>query len=121
MTVIYKNKVLGDGACAEEFRPMNMLIIFGSSAPAELKDFCYLVDVNPIEGTIEAGDTLRIDEKDYRITSVGDEAPVTLAGLGHCTINFSGLTEPEMAGTIYVEKVPMPQIQTGTTIQIIKA
>ena len=52
---------------------------------------------------------------------MGDEAPVTLAGLGHCTINFSGLTEPEMAGTIYVEKVPMPQIQTGTTIQIIKA
>lgn len=120
MKVIYENQVKALGSCVEEFKDAGMFIIFGDNAPDELKDYCYSVSVNPINGTIAAGQILKIDNQEYKITCVGHEAPVTLAGLGHCTINLSGATEAELPGTIYVESKPMPVIKVGTKIQIIE-
>jgi len=42
-----------------------------------------------------------------------------LAGLGHCTVSFSGQTEVELQGTIYVEGT-MPDLYVGSTIQIVE-
>lgn len=120
MKIIYENKVKGMGDSVEEFKGDNMFIIFGDNAPEEIRDYCYSVDITPLNGTIAAGQTLKVGDNSYKITSVGYEAPVTLAGLGHCTINFSGLTEPELPGSIYVEEKPMPEIGIGTVIQIIE-
>ena len=118
MKVIYENKVKALGSCVNEFQDENMFIIFGDNAPEELRDYCYSVDVNPINGTIRAGQTLIVGDSSYKITAVGPEAPVTLAGLGHCTINLSGQTTVDLPGTLYVEKKPMPVITVGTVIQI---
>lgn len=120
MNVIYENQVKAAGPCVEEFKEMNMFVIFGDNAPEEIKDYCYSVSVNPINGTISAGQTLKIGDNEYTITAVGHEAPVTLAGLGHCTINFSGQTTVDLPGTIYVENKPMPTMEIGTVIQIIE-
>ena len=108
MKVIYENQVTAMGAGVEEFKDAGLFIIFGENAPEELKDYCYSVSVNPI------GDA------SYKITAVGEEAPVTLAGLGHCTINFSGATEVELPGTIYVENKEMPVVEVGTKIMIVE-
>ncbi|WP_420884695.1 PTS glucitol/sorbitol transporter subunit IIA [Absicoccus porci] len=43
-----------------------------------------------------------------------------MTGLGHCTIRFSGDTTPEMPGSMYVEKKPLPEIHVGTVIQIVR-
>lgn len=120
MKVIYENTVRALGQCVKEFQDSNMFILFGDSAPEELKDYCYSISVNPVNGTIAAGQILKIDDNEYKITAVGEEAPVTLAGLGHCTVNFSGATQVELPGTIYVESKPMPDIQVGTIIQVIE-
>lgn len=120
MKVIYENQVKELGVAVEEFRDAGMFIIFGDSAPAELKDYCYSVSVNPINGEIKAGQYLQVDDWEYQITAVGPEAPVTLAGLGHCTVNFSGATEVELPGTIYVERKSMPIIEVGTVIRIVE-
>lgn len=120
MKVIYECKIKAQGGCAEEFRETNMFVIFGDNAPPEIKDYCYWIDLAPINGVIAAGQYLRVDGQSYRITAVGGEALVTLAGLGHCTFNFNGLTEVDLPGTIYVEEKPMPVIQTGTVIQIVE-
>ena len=69
--------------------------------------------------SIAAGQTIRFDDASYTITAVGSEAPVTLAGLGHCTMNFSGQTTVELPGTIYIENKPLPEIKVGTVIQIL--
>ena len=120
MKTIYENQVKALGVAVEEFKDSGLLIIFGENAPEELRDYCYSVSVNPINGTIAAGQTLKFDDAEYKITAVGSEAPVTLAGLGHCTINFSGQTTVDLPGTIYVESKPMPTISIGTKIQIIE-
>ena len=121
MKVIYENKVKALGSCVSEFQDAGFFILFGDSAPEELRDYCYSVDVQPINGTIAAGQILKVGANEYSITAVGEEAPVTLAGLGHCTVNFSGQAEAEMLGTIYVENKPMPEVAVGTVIQIIEA
>lgn len=120
MKIIYENKVKALGCCVDEFQDAGMFIIFGDNAPEEIRDYCYSVSVNPINGTIAAGQILKIDNQVYPITCVGEEAPVTLAGLGHCTINLSGATEAELPGTLYVGPGPMPKIGVGTVIQIIE-
>ena len=120
MKVIYENKVKDMGECAEEFREEQMIVIFGDGAPDEIKDFCYCVDVNPINGTIAPGQTLKVDGQSYKITAVGEEVPVTLGGLGHCSFKFSGQTNVELLGTIYVEDKPMPEIKTGSVIRIVE-
>lgn len=120
MKVIYENQVKALGACVDEFKDADMFIIFGDNAPEELRDYCYSVSVQPINGTISAGQFLKIGSNEYQITAVGSEAPVTLAGLGHCTINFSGQTTVDLPGTIYVEHKPIPAISVGTVIQIVE-
>jgi PTS system glucitol/sorbitol-specific IIA component len=97
-----------------------MFIIFGENAPEEIRDYCYSVSVNPINGELAAGQYLVIDGQEYKITCVGYEAPITLKGLGHCTFNFSGATEAELPGTIYCEEKPMPEIGIGSVIKIIE-
>lgn len=120
MNIIYENTVKDMGECAGEFREERMIVLFGDSAPEEIKDFCYWVDVVPIRGTIAPGQTLKVDGQSYKVTAVGSEAPVTLAGLGHCSFKFSGQTDVELLGTIYVEDKPMPEMGVGTVIQIIE-
>ena len=51
MKIIYQNKVKALGNCVEEFKDANMFILFGNNAPEELRDYCYSVDVDPLEGT----------------------------------------------------------------------
>lgn len=118
MAVIYENQITALGKEVGAFE--GMLLLFGEGAPESLKDYCCSVSVNPINGTIAPGQTLKFDDKEYKITAVGEEAPHTLAGLGHCTINFSGQTEVELPGTIYVENKGMPEVIVGTVIQIVE-
>lgn len=120
MSIIYECKIKDQGSCAEEFADANIFVIFGDNAPEEIKDYCYWIDLAPIQGTIAPGQLLKVDGQSYRITAVGEEAPVTLAGLGHCTFNFSGQTEVDLPGTIYVESKPMPKLGRGTVIQIVQ-
>ena len=108
------------GDCALEFMESNMFVIFGDNAPPEIKDYCFWVDVAPVNGSIAPGQTVKIGSASYKITAVGEEAPMTLAGLGHCTFNFSGQTTVDLLGTIYLENKPMPELGVGTVIQIIE-
>ncbi len=120
MKVIYENEITAVGECVHEFDDGGMFIVFGEDAPDELKDYCYSISVNPINGTIEAGQILKIDDNEYKITAVGYEVPITLAGLGHMTIRLSGDTEPELPGTLYVEEANVPIMDVGTKILIYK-
>ncbi len=120
MKIIYENTIKDKGVSADEFLENNMFILFGDSAPDELKDFCFCVDVVPINGTIAVGQTVKIGGNSYKITAVGSEVPTTLAGLGHCTFNFSGQSEVDLLGTIYLEKKPLPEMNLGTVIQIVE-
>lgn len=120
MTVIYDNKVKGMGDAVLDFKDAGMFILFGDNAPDTLKDYCYTIDVLPIAAQIEAGQKAIIDGKEYKLTAVGDVVMKNLGNLGHVTFSFTGETEPELPGTIYLEQSEVPELKIGSTVQIVK-
>ena len=46
---VYETIVNSIGPSVEAFLDEKMLILFGDNAPAELADYCLLINVNPVE------------------------------------------------------------------------
>lgn len=115
---IYENKVVELGNRVEAFMDEGMFIIFGENAPDTLKDFCYTTKVTPVDGTLQAGQKLIIDDISYEITAVGSLAQKNLEMLGHLTIVFNEAVEAGLPGSICVEAKPVPTLMVGSEIII---
>jgi PTS system glucitol/sorbitol-specific IIA component len=113
---------LGDMALAflDPAMEMRFVILFNDNAPAELAELAILHTEAEMTEAPAPGDTMKIGEKTYKITAVGDEAIHTLATLGHCTLAFTADTEPYRPGCINLdgEIVTEADLANGTVIQI---
>ncbi len=119
--MIYETQVVQIGKGAQELLDKNgLLVLFGIEAPDILKDICFIHNRNTVNGIIEEGDILQIEDNIYKILKVGDMACQNLTDIGHCTLNFSGLTEEELlSGSIYLQG-HSPAVKVGTIIKILK-
>ncbi|HCX40485.1 PTS glucitol/sorbitol transporter subunit IIA [Lactobacillus acetotolerans] len=115
---IFETEVKEIGKDAQDFKAVNMLIFFGDEAPTDLRDSCFIIDVNDVNGKIEKGMVLRIGDTDYKITAVGNEVNTNLKNLGHIAVKFTGEEEAELPGSLYVEKKQFPDIKVGTKVTI---
>ena len=113
---------LGDMALAflDPAMEMRFVILFNDDAPAELAELSILHTKGEMTEAPAPGDTMKIGEKTYRITAVGDEAIHTLKELGHCTLAFTADTEPYRPGCINLdgEIITEADVADGTVIQI---
>lgn len=116
---IFSTNVLEVGAETPDFKSIGMAILFGNEAPDALRPSCFIIDVQPINGTLKPGMTLVIDEQTYSITAVGNEVQTNLGRLGHTAISFTGETAAKLPGSLYVEKAAYPEITVGSKIKII--
>ncbi|AQL55983.1 PTS glucitol/sorbitol transporter subunit IIA [Abyssicoccus albus] len=114
---MYKTQVKSIGKDAHVFNSEKMIILFGENAPNELVDFCYIIEINPVDEITE-NNKLIIDDKEYAITKVGNAVQKNLNDLGHITLKFDGSTHAEQAGTLYLEDTSVPTIEKGTIIKI---
>lgn len=120
----YDVTVTGLGSMALEFldpsMEMRFVILFNEDAPAELADLAILHTQGEMTEAPAPGDTMKIGEKTYKITAVGDEAIHTLKELGHCTLAFTADTEPYRPGCINLdgEIITEADLADGTVIQI---
>jgi PTS system glucitol/sorbitol-specific IIA component len=120
----YDVTVTGLGPMALEFlnpeMEMQFVILFNEDAPPELAELAILHTPGELKEAPAPGDTMRIGEKTYAITAVGDEAIETLTTLGHCTLAFKGDTEPYRPGCLMLdgEIVTAEDLVDGTSIQI---
>ena len=66
------------------------------------------------------GDTLKIGNKEFKVSAVGWEAPHTWAELGHCTLDFKGGSEAERPGCISLEgnKLSAEDLAVGGVIEL---
>ena len=115
--MIYQTTIKGMGDQVEAFVGEGIFVAFGDNAPDTLKDFCYSVEVTPVQGEIKPGSKLVIDGQEYKITMVGDVARENLNNLGHVTYSFNGSGEC-LPGSICVEKTDVPTLKVGSTISI---
>lgn len=115
----FSTKIIDIGTEAPDMIKAGFFILFGEEVPAELKDYCYIIKVNPIAGEIVPGKTLVLGQQKTIITSVGVDAAANLQNLGHVTIKFDGSTTAELPGTIYVKKINDFHLSIGDSIEII--
>ena len=79
--------IVGHGAEALEFlndSDNSFFILFNENAPEELAEISVLHTISAVYKEPAPGDTLKIGDKEFKITAVGVEAPYTLRELGHC-------------------------------------
>ncbi len=119
MKTIYENQIKSIGSLANSFLEEKMFILFGNEAPQELKDYCFNIDVLNVNGEIQAGQVLYINDEPFEITSVGDVVQRNLTTLGHITLRFDGTISPELPGTLYLENKEIPPIELGTELKIV--
>lgn len=120
MQTVYQTTINRIGSSVADFLGENMFILFGDNAPAELADYCLLINVNEIAGEIGQGDVLVFNNKEYKITAVGDAVNKNLGSLGHITLKFNGSDTPELPGTLYLEDADIQVPEAGSQIQILK-
>lgn len=116
--MIYKTTVKDVGVEASAFESEKMIILFGDNAPDELIDFCYIIEINEVNGEITEDNVLKIGDTEYKITKVGSAVNKNLNDLGHITLKFDSSNEAEQSGTLYLEDKEIDKIQEGTTIVI---
>ncbi|KLI75648.1 MULTISPECIES: PTS glucitol/sorbitol transporter subunit IIA [Lacticaseibacillus] len=116
----YETRILEVGSDARGFKDINMAILFGDEAPDALRSSCFIIQVTKILEPIQTGDVMVFGDQAYTITAVGDEVNTNLGNLGHTAVVFDGSTTPELAGSLYLEQKPYPQLDVGTVIKIIK-
>ena len=88
---MYKVKVTEIGSFVEELLNEKMVVLFGPTAPAELRDICVVHDGTPTEDNVLAeGGTISIGDQVYTIKEFGEAANENMGGLGHLTLAFDG-------------------------------
>lgn len=119
MKTCFSTHVMAVGLQVSSFQKGDFIILFGTDVPDELKAYSYIIEKQKVDA-IQPGQILRMDGIAYPITAVGSEVMDTLQTMGHCTIRFNGAKEPQMPGTIYVEKKDVPTLHVGSSIEIVE-
>jgi PTS system glucitol/sorbitol-specific IIA component len=119
MKVLFEVTASQIGELVAAFKEQKLLILFDENAPKELHDITVLHTNRKNNGEIKQNDILMIDEQAFRIHFVGDTANKTIQELGHVTLKFDGSPE-DLPGTICVEDKPIPDVQVGSRIQIVR-
>ncbi|QBS36619.1 PTS sorbitol transporter subunit IIA [Thermaerobacter sp. FW80] len=115
---VFESRVLELGPEAEELIAAGFLILFGPSAPPELRQVAVIHEPRHHRAPLEPGQHLWVGPNRYTITAVGSMANQNLQNLGHVVIKFNGRTEPELPGDVCVETWPTPAVRPGMWIRV---
>lgn len=115
---VFESRVIDLGPEASELIAAGFMILFGPSAPPELRQVAVIHELQQLTAPIEPGQHLWVGQQRYTITAVGSLANQNLQTLGHLVIKFNGRTEPELPGDVCVETCPTPTVTPGTLIRV---
>jgi PTS system glucitol/sorbitol-specific IIA component len=116
--VRYATTVTAVGEQVAEFVTQGLLIWFAEGAPEELHFFSVLHQPTITTGGVRPGDIVRIDDRELRVTAVGDVANENMVNLGHMDLKANGAGEAPLPGDICLEELPLPEVRPGTTLVI---
>jgi glucitol/sorbitol PTS system EIIA component len=114
----YATTVTAVGEQVAEFVTQGILIWFAEGAPEELHFFTVLHRPTVTTGGVRPGDLVRIDDKAFRITAVGEVANDNMVNLGHMDLKANGAAVAPLPGDICLEELPLPEPRPGTTLVI---
>jgi PTS system glucitol/sorbitol-specific IIA component len=114
----YATTVTAVGEQVAEFIGQGLLIWFAEGAPEELHFFTVLHRPTVTTGGVRPGDLVRIDDKAFRVTAVGEVANDNMVNLGHIDMKANGASEAPLPGDLCLEELPLPEPRPGTMLVI---
>ena len=114
----YATTVTAVGEQVAEFVGQGILIWFAEGAPEELHFFTVLHRPTVTTGGVRPGDLVRIDDKAFRVTAVGEVANDNMVNLGHIDMKANGASEAPLPGDLCLEELPLPEPRPGTVLVI---
>jgi glucitol/sorbitol PTS system EIIA component len=114
----YATTVTAVGEQVPEFIGQGLLIWFAEGCPEELHFFTVLHRPTVTTGGVRPGDVVRIDDRAFRVTAVGEVANENMVNLGHMDLKANGASEAPLPGDICLEELPLPEPRPGTTLVI---
>jgi glucitol/sorbitol PTS system EIIA component len=114
----YAAMVTAVGEQVPEFIGQGLLIWFAEGAPEELHFFTVLHRPTVTTGGVRPGDLVRIDDKAFRVTAVGEVANDNMVNLGHIDMKANGASEAPLPGDLCLEELPLPEPRPGTMLVI---
>ena len=114
----YATTVTAVGEQVAEFVGQGLLIWFAEGAPEELHFFTVLHRPTVTTGGVRPGDLVRIDDKAFRVTAVGEVANDNMVNLGHIDMKANGASEAPLPGDLCLEELPLPEPRPGTMLVI---
>lgn len=117
----YQSTITEIGAMVQDFVSEKMIIIFNDNAPDALRDMAVLHTIEVLDQDVAVGDRIRLGDKEYTVTAVGEEANETFKTMGHCTLMFNGFGAAQLPGHIELLGDGMPDLAVGQTIEIINS
>jgi PTS system glucitol/sorbitol-specific IIA component len=114
----YAATVSAVGEQVPEFIGQGLLIWFAEGAPEELHFFTVLHRPTVTTGGVRPGDLVRIDDKAFRVTAVGEVANDNMVNLGHIDMKANGASEAPLPGDLCLEELPLPEPRPGTMLVI---
>ena len=114
----YATTVTAVGEQVAEFVTQGLLIWFAEGCPEELHFFTVLHRPTVTTGGVRPGDLVRIDDRAFRVTAVGEVANDNMVNLGHMDLKANGDTEAPLPGDICLEQRSLTAPTPGTTLVI---
>jgi PTS system glucitol/sorbitol-specific IIA component len=114
----YAATVTAVGEQVPEYIGQGLLIWFAEGAPEELHFFTVLHRPTVMTGGVRPGDLVRIDDKAFRVTAVGEVANDNMVNLGHIDMKANGASEAPLPGDLCLEELPLPEPRPGTMLVI---
>jgi len=115
----YVTEVTAVGPLFPEFREHGLVILFGETAPDDLREF--VVQHRPVvaDSAPQPGDVLELAGEQFAVTAVGDAVHENLLRLGHVSVKADANTSPPLPGDVCVEAKPLPDLEPGSIVRIL--
>jgi Phosphotransferase system sorbitol-specific component IIA len=106
---------IGTEALAEDD---NLVLLFGPTVTEGLRPYAVVQEITePEQITLRVGRQILFGGESYQIQGVGSLAEKNLKEIGHVTLVFGEMAQPELVNAIYLSPAKMPDFAVGQVIQ----
>lgn len=115
-----KSKIIEIGSMVPAFEEERLIILFGPSATAELRDICVIHEFEDRpKDTLKVGGKVKFGDQEFTIEEIGSQANANFEELGHISIYFRNAIGEILPGAIIVSPGVFPSFEVGGVIEII--
>ncbi len=113
---LYQLEIVSVGKFVADYLQEHKLILFAEPVPSDIADYCAVHRPGKFNGVLLPGQTMKINDIEYRISAVGSVATTNLKQLGHITLSFDSANCPELPGTVHLYGQGVQEIHPGDRI-----